>query len=139
MRHGRVATMNELRELLSEFGLKLSGYEPGVSAFNGNCLLDFGYVEWTWLKPLLVELAKHRKRERETGERGRQLTALVTAAKKVPEPTDEGFCEACCDRLPIDKYTMPNGFPAYRWRHKYGCWFGDLRAVLNQIEQIKET
>ena len=62
--------MKFIRELLSEFGAKLSGYDPGVTAYlDGKCRgdgyfgehLSFDSKEWAWLEPLLVELRERRK------------------------------------------------------------------------------
>ena len=59
--------MKFLRELLRDFDLRLHGYEPGVSAIMGHkpfpTMLDFGYSEWKWLEPLLIELRELRKHE----------------------------------------------------------------------------
>ena len=67
-----VARMKEIRELIAEFGLTLSGYDPGITALlKGNPRLrgdgwggepiTFDGTEWKWLEPLLVELRMHRK------------------------------------------------------------------------------
>lgn len=57
----------EIRDLLAEFGARLHGSDPGVSAFvdvdaGRRALLDFGQNEWRWLAPLLVELRERRKK-----------------------------------------------------------------------------
>ena len=66
-----LARMKELRELLSEFGATLCGYNPGVTAFLPNNIrgegwmgesLSFDGIEWAWLEPLLKELRDRRKR-----------------------------------------------------------------------------
>jgi len=56
-----VKRMDEIRDLLSHFGLRLHGYDPGVSARDseGN-YLSFEKVEWEWLEPILKQ-AKGRK------------------------------------------------------------------------------
>lgn len=62
-----VAEMSETRELLSGFGLRLHGYDPGITAYlesdpstiGGGYFrepISLDYIEWEWLKPLLVEL-----------------------------------------------------------------------------------
>jgi hypothetical protein len=77
-----VKRMNEIRDLLSEFGANLSGFNPGVSAYLPNKrtnILGFGRgffgehislsnLEWEWLEPLLVELRDLRN-ECGTGKR----------------------------------------------------------------------
>lgn len=64
------AQAKELRELLGEFGARLSGWDPGVSAYLPNSPRGMGYMgesltfdgaEWSWLKPLLEELRDRRK------------------------------------------------------------------------------
>lgn len=58
-----VQRIDELRELLAEFGLALHGYDPGVSAVrkdSPHTLLNFNFAEWQWLEPLLIELRQHR-------------------------------------------------------------------------------
>jgi hypothetical protein len=62
-----------LRELLSEFGATLVGFDPGVTAdlkgaprgMRGNgCWgehLSFDGSEWKWVEPLLVELRNLRR------------------------------------------------------------------------------
>lgn len=63
--------MKEDRELLAEFGLSLSGFDPGVTAFIKSSPqsrgdgwagepIEFSRIEWKWLKPLLVELQSLR-------------------------------------------------------------------------------
>lgn len=68
-----VARMDELRDLLKEFGASLGGYDPGVTAYLPNKhrgvgymgeSLDFNHTEWAWLEPLLVELRGLRRMER---------------------------------------------------------------------------
>jgi hypothetical protein len=66
-----ITRMKEIKELLSEFGLRLSGFDPGVSAtFEDKTVRGDGYfgepiqfngTEWAWLEPLLIELRDHRK------------------------------------------------------------------------------
>lgn len=65
----------ELRELLDEFGVDLSGWDPGISAnirrmpprVRGSGYwgehMSFSNIEWTWLKPLLEELRDLRRRK----------------------------------------------------------------------------
>ena len=65
-----VKRMDELRALLHEFDARLSGYDPGVTAFlnaQGSQRvgwagehLDFSRTEWGWLEPLLIELREYR-------------------------------------------------------------------------------
>lgn len=65
------AEMKEIRELIAEFGLTLSGYDPGITAFiKGKNIRGDGFAgepislndtEWNWLKPLLQELLAFRK------------------------------------------------------------------------------
>jgi len=61
-----VSRMNEISDLLNEFGLTLSGYDPGISAFitkESTSMLNFDRGEWAWLEPLLKELKDRRERE----------------------------------------------------------------------------
>lgn len=56
----------ELKSLLSEFGLTLIGFDPGVLARHDDYAFSFdfqGHV-WHWLEPLLVELSAYRAGER---------------------------------------------------------------------------
>lgn len=70
-----LARMKEERELLTEFGAKLHGSDPGVTAYFadvsfGRVLgtgggyfgepLNFSAAEWKWLRPLLEELRDFR-------------------------------------------------------------------------------
>ena len=60
--------MKEIRGLLKEFGLTLSGYDPGVMAILDRekpryVSLSFDAMEWVWLESILVELRKRRKSE----------------------------------------------------------------------------
>ena len=70
--------VKEDKELLSKFGLVISSLDPGVSAHieefiesNENEKLfypDFSTVNldattWWWLRPLLIELLKHREQQ----------------------------------------------------------------------------
>ena len=59
-----------LRSLLKEFGARLGGFDPGVTAFlpEGGMRvgyagehLDFTHTEWKWLEPILIELREKRK------------------------------------------------------------------------------
>jgi len=76
----------EATELLSEFGLRVYGYEPGVTAYfapgsagehqntsralgvpGRGCWgepISLSRVEWGWLKPLLEELREFRRSRR---------------------------------------------------------------------------
>jgi hypothetical protein len=61
-----VSRMNEVRDLLKEFGLTLHGYDPGVSVYwtltrDVSLCLGFGPDEWKWLEPLLKELHLRRR------------------------------------------------------------------------------
>jgi hypothetical protein len=57
--------MDELRDLLSRFGLQLHGYDPGVSARDreGN-YLHFEKMEWEWLEPILKAAATRQEGEK---------------------------------------------------------------------------
>jgi len=73
------AEAKELRELLDHFGLRLHGFDPGVTALfkedqpanrphlggagRGFCgePITFSSIEWAWLKPLLEELRDRRR------------------------------------------------------------------------------
>lgn len=74
-----IKRMTFIRRLLKEFGVTLSGYDPGVTGLwkdgKKNYLgkledrylnLDLGGVEWSWLEPLLVELRTHRRKAKAT-------------------------------------------------------------------------
>jgi hypothetical protein len=65
------AEMKEIRELIAEFGLTLSGRDPGITAYlqkNPKARGDgwagepiaLNDTEWNWLKPLLMELSERR-------------------------------------------------------------------------------
>lgn len=66
--------MKEIRELLAEFGLRLCGYDPGVTAslidspetagrgYWGEAI-SFEHNEWKWLEPLLNELRQLRQQQ----------------------------------------------------------------------------
>lgn len=72
-----VKRMKEIRELLSEFGIALSGYDPGVTGYfkdnrakpviggDGNGFwgepFSLNRATWNWLEPLLVDLKKKRE------------------------------------------------------------------------------
>lgn len=68
--------MSEARSLLAEFGARLSGYDPGVTAFfEDRSIRGLGYwgeplsfdrVEWEWLRPLLTELRDLRAKTKAT-------------------------------------------------------------------------
>ncbi len=90
--------MNEIATLLAKFNLRLSGYDPGVTAYfiQSESKLDTGFggimgaegrgywgepfsfnrTEWQWLKPLLEELLAARER---LAEQDRQLDVLHEA------------------------------------------------------------
>jgi len=55
--------MHDAREILLEFGLRLCGFDPGVTAFEDqrSGSLSFEKREWAWLEPLLIELRDLRK------------------------------------------------------------------------------
>lgn len=70
----------EIRELLAEFGARLVGFDPGVTAnvvdlpgghhpgFGGGYWgehMSFNSTEWAWLKPLLEELRDRRRKEKD--------------------------------------------------------------------------
>lgn len=67
-----LARMAEIRELISQFGLTLSGYDPGITAsltekpeqrgrgYWGEAI-SFEDAEWKWLEPLLKELSLLRR------------------------------------------------------------------------------
>ena len=50
-----------LRYLLEYFGLRLTGFSPGVSAIDDKYSYSFGGAEWHWLEPLLDELRGWRE------------------------------------------------------------------------------
>lgn len=89
-----VARMKEIRELIAEFGLTLSGYDPGISAILkdqprlrgdgwGGEPITFDGTEWKWLEPLLQELRILRKTKLPDTER---LIAWMTDPnRKSPE------------------------------------------------------
>ena len=67
----------ELRKLLAKFGLRLSGFDPGVTAYGearsaigtegsgwAGEPYSFNAPTWAWLKPLLLELCELRKGKR---------------------------------------------------------------------------
>lgn len=57
-----IREFKKTKRLLNQFGLRPFALDPGVRCLGaGDVFLDFGHNEWKWLKPLLVELAKHRK------------------------------------------------------------------------------
>lgn len=69
-----LARMKEIRELIAEFGLTLSGYDPGITAILkanpklcgdgwGGEPITFDGTEWKWLEPLLQELHVRRKNQ----------------------------------------------------------------------------
>jgi hypothetical protein len=51
-----ISQMEEAEKLLNEFGLRVAGFNPGVSATNGQKQLNFPKNEWEFVKPLLQEL-----------------------------------------------------------------------------------
>jgi hypothetical protein len=56
-----VKRSEDLQKLLSEFGLRLSGFDPGVIARGEDKLTyNFDAHVWGWLEPLLQELHRHR-------------------------------------------------------------------------------
>lgn len=62
--------MKDIRDLLSEFGLVLHGYDPGVTCYRADGtggLLDFGRGEWAVLEPLLVELRNYHREAESNG------------------------------------------------------------------------
>ena len=58
---------------------------------------------------------------------------LMEAAKRVPEPDDEGYCEGCGKRPGLERFYV-NGNPYDRLKHGEDCWFGKLRNALTQAE-----
>lgn len=51
-----VKRMDEVRDLLFHFGLRLHGYDPGVSVLNSEGkYLHFEKLEWEWLEPILKQ------------------------------------------------------------------------------------
>jgi hypothetical protein len=67
-----IKEMTEIRDLLAEFGLALSGYDPGITAMFkdrpspvgdgwGGEPITLDREEWRWLRPLLEELRSRRK------------------------------------------------------------------------------
>lgn len=64
-----VARMTEIRELLAEFGLVLSGYDPGITAYirsepnaqGGGWArepISLDHSEWKWIEPLFERIAR---------------------------------------------------------------------------------
>jgi hypothetical protein len=85
-----IARMNEIRELLDEFGLHLGGYDPGVMAWTKNDVnenghfvgetIQFDRAEWKWLEPILCELRNYRRSDKRR--RGcKKKTALSSSGK----------------------------------------------------------
>lgn len=54
--------LDNVRELLAFFQVKLIGFDPGVLAIvdSKKPSLDFSAFEWEWLEPLLIELKEFR-------------------------------------------------------------------------------
>ncbi len=75
-----VARTSEVRRLLSEFGVMLSGFNPGISGYfkDGRTRsyrgaggegywgepISINEATWGWLEPLLKELSERRKKEK---------------------------------------------------------------------------
>ena len=69
-----LARMNEIRDLLNEFGLHLGGFDPGVMAWTKQEEDSFGHMvgdtlqferaEWKWLEPILRELRNYRRSDK---------------------------------------------------------------------------
>ena len=60
-----IERMENIRELLREFDLRLRGHDPGVTAYNPNdFLIDFGHSEWAIVEPLMIEVV-HLRAENE--------------------------------------------------------------------------
>jgi len=57
-----IARMAELRGLLTEFGLELCGFDPGVLARwpERGGSLQFDRAQWSFIEPLLKELRERR-------------------------------------------------------------------------------
>ncbi|KKL27608.1 hypothetical protein LCGC14_2383460 [marine sediment metagenome] len=56
--HELVKQMDSARVLLERFGLRLRGYDPGVTAGDSSGRsYEFGRHEWEWLKPILERAA----------------------------------------------------------------------------------
>lgn len=58
------------------------------------------------------------------------VVELIEAARRVPDPEDEGFCSSCGTRLALKQIG-----DQYLWQHKAGCWYGDLVAAIPQGEK----
>ena len=59
-----VKKMDSARELLKRFGLRLRGYDPGVTADDSlGRKFEFGYYEWEWLEPILQSAAPPPREE----------------------------------------------------------------------------
>jgi hypothetical protein len=66
-----LARMGKLRDLLAEFDVRLSGFDPGFSGFLAPCMEDgtrpgralirVDSRELTWIEPLLKELREYRR------------------------------------------------------------------------------
>lgn len=91
-----VARMKEIRELISEFGLTLSGYDPGITAMLkerpalrgdgwGGEAITFDDPEWKWLEPLLKELRFLRMTAKPADPE--RLVEWLTAKKRKPANT----------------------------------------------------
>ena len=77
-----VKAMTEIQNLLAEFGVRLCGYDPGVTGFFadkpvgsqvaigasghgwGGEPFALNRQEWAWLKPLLEELRGYRAKKK---------------------------------------------------------------------------
>ena len=66
------------------------------------------------------------------------LPGLLEAAKRVPSPDDEGYCNCYCNscgtRLEIEEYESPWG-KGYRLKHLPVCWYGKLREQVAAAER----
>lgn len=56
-----VSQMDEAQKLLAEFGLTISGFNPGVSAVKDKKEVVFVKSGWEFVKPLLQELVILRR------------------------------------------------------------------------------
>ena len=157
-----------LRELLQEFGSRLSGFDPGVSALlpgkgrGGGWAgeqLSFDSLEWGWLEPLLIELRNRRyKKDLDAGSRatGRGVEKATTgsrkpsgneAGRKPPRSRDETL-ENLLKNIRAYGYTVAchndyrlQGMPYTFWlfTHPDGTWVkGEAPTDVLAVEQVME-
>ncbi len=101
-----VARMAELRDLLTVFGAKLAGYDPGVSAWiphkeNKWQHIQFDSFEWSWLEPLLIELRNYRSLDMSRKEAIRVLAKDFVKFVQKEEDKEDAF-NAWHNKLEMD-------------------------------------